>query len=123
VPSGEGAGYRYVDASEVEAQWGAFRKMRLALGVTALGINQLDLPPGAEGITHSEDDSGQQEVYVTLAGSGTMRFDDGSLELVPGRWLVVEPGTTRTPVAGPDGLTLIMAGGIPQERFVPRKNL
>jgi mannose-6-phosphate isomerase-like protein (cupin superfamily) len=123
VPSGHGAGYRYADADEVEAQWGVFRKMRIALGVTAFGINQLELPPGGEGVTHSEDDSGQQEVYVILGGSGTMRFDDESVELAPGRWLVVEPGHTRTPVAGPDGLTMIMVGGIPEESFTPRKNL
>jgi quercetin dioxygenase-like cupin family protein len=62
-------------------------------------------------------------VYVILAGSGTMRFADESVELWPGRWLVVEPGCSRTPVAGPDGLTMIMVGGIPAERFVPRENL
>ena len=123
MPSGDGAGYRYVDAAEVEAQWGVFRKMRVALDVTGFGINQVEFPPGAEGRTHSEDASGQQEVYVVLAGSGTMRIDDESVELVPGRWLVVEPGCTRTPVAGPGGLTMIMVGGIPGEGFVARENL
>ncbi|MGN6167391.1 MAG: cupin domain-containing protein [Solirubrobacteraceae bacterium] len=123
MPAGDGAGFRFVDASEVEAMWGAFRKMRIALGVTGFGINQLELPPGGEGRTHSEHDSGQQEVYVILAGSGTMRFDDDSVELVPGRWLVVEPGCTRTPVAGSDGLTMIMVGGMPDAGYVPRQNL
>jgi mannose-6-phosphate isomerase-like protein (cupin superfamily) len=115
--------YRYVDAADVEPAWGAFRKMRRALDVTGFGINHLELPPGAEGRTHSEVDTGQQEVYVILAGSGTMRIDDDSLELLPGRWVVVEPGATRTPVAGPDGLTMIMIGGTPGRAFVPRENL
>ena len=58
-----------------------------------------------------------------LSGSGAMRIDGEDVELVPGRWLRVDPGHTRMPVAGPDGLVLIMVGGTPGQGFVPRNNL
>ena len=35
----------------------------------AFGINWFALPPGAEGKEHDEKASGQEEVYVVVAGS------------------------------------------------------
>ena len=47
---------------------GAFRKMRLALGTNAFGINQIELPAGASGPEHDEEDTTHEEVYVVLDG-------------------------------------------------------
>jgi hypothetical protein len=47
-----------VDAKDVEPRNGTFRQMRArrrsrrTLGATAFGIDQVDLPPGAEGFEH-----------------------------------------------------------------------
>jgi len=116
-------GHTVIDAADVEPSFGVFRKMRAALGVSGFGINQLELPPGASGREHDEADGGQEEVYVILSGSGAMRIDGEDVELVPGRWLRVDAGHTRTPTAGPDGLVMIMVGGTPGQGFVPRNNL
>jgi mannose-6-phosphate isomerase-like protein (cupin superfamily) len=112
-----------IDAADVEPSFGVFRKMRAALGVSGFGINQLELPPGAEGREHDEEEGGQEEVYVVLGGSGVMRIDGEDVELRPGRWLRVDPGHTRMPIAGSEGLTMIMVGGTPGRGFVPRANL
>jgi len=112
-----------VDAADVEASFGAFRKMRIALGASGFGINQLELPPGAFGREHDEMEGGQEEVYVVLAGSGVMRIDGQDIALVPGRWLRVDPGHTRMPIAGSEGLKMIMVGGTPGRGYVPRANL
>jgi mannose-6-phosphate isomerase-like protein (cupin superfamily) len=112
-----------VDAADVEASFGAFRKMRIALGASGFGINQLELPPGASGRAHDEMEGGQEEVYVVLAGSGVMRIDGQDIALVPGRWLRVDPGHTRMPIAGSEGLKMIMVGGTPGRGYVPRANL
>ena len=112
-----------VDAADVEPSFGVFRKMRLALGASGFGINQVELPPGASGREHDEIEGGQEEVYVVLTGSGVMRIDGQDVALVPGRWLRVDPGHTRKPIAGSEGLTLIMVGGTPGRGFVPRNNL
>jgi mannose-6-phosphate isomerase-like protein (cupin superfamily) len=116
-------GLTVIDSADVEPSFGVFRKMRAALGVSGFGINQLELPPGAEGRQHDEGEGGQEEVYVVLAGSGVMRVDGEDIELVPGRWLRVDPGHTRMPIAGSEGLTMIMVGGTPGRGFVPRTNL
>ena len=116
-------GHTVIDAADVEPSFGVFRKMRAALGVSGFGINQVELPPGASGREHDEAGGGQEEVYVVLSGSGAMRIDGEDVELVPGRWLRVDPGHTRMPIAGPDGLVMIMVGGTPGEGFVPRAGL
>jgi mannose-6-phosphate isomerase-like protein (cupin superfamily) len=116
-------GHTVIDATDVEPSFGVFRKMRIALGVTGFGMNQVELPPGAAGKEHDEADGGQEEVYVVLSGSGVMRIDGEDVELVEGRWLRVDPAHTRQPVAGPEGMTLIMVGGTPGQGFVPRNNL
>lgn len=112
-----------IDAADVEPSFGVFRKMRIALGASGFGINQVELPPGASGREHDEAESGQEEVYIVLSGSGAMRIDGEDVQLVPGRWLRVDPVHTRMPIAGPDGLVLIMVGGTPGQGFVPRDNL
>lgn len=116
-------GHTVIDAADVEPSFGVFRKMRQALGVTGFGINQLELPPGASGREHDEAGGGQEEVYIILSGSGTMRIDGEDVELVPGRWLRVDAGRTRMPTAGPDGLVMIMVGGTPGQGFEPRNGL
>jgi len=116
-------GHTVIDAADVEPSFGVFRKMRIALGATGFGINQVELPPGTSGREHDEADGGQEEVYVILSGSGAMRIDGEDVELRPGRWLRVDPGATRVPIAGPEGLVMIMVGGTPGQRFVPRGGL
>ena len=76
--------YTAVHVDDVEPQRGVIRFMRRELGTTAFGINQFDLPPGAEGLEHSHEDSGQEEVYVILAGSGVMRIDGDEVPLRKG---------------------------------------
>jgi mannose-6-phosphate isomerase-like protein (cupin superfamily) len=58
----------------------------------------------------------QEEVYFVLDGSGVMRLDGEEVELKQGRFLRVDPGTTRRPVAGPDGL-VFLAIGAPLDRL------
>jgi mannose-6-phosphate isomerase-like protein (cupin superfamily) len=106
-------GYAVVDAGDVEPRNGVLRQMRRALGVTAFGINQIDLPPGADGFEHDESSSGQEEVYVFLAGSGIMRVAGEEVPVRAGRYMLVHPDTTRKPVAGPDGLSWVVVGAAP----------
>src|SRR5438093_741663 len=99
-----------VNMDSIEARNGIFRPMRQALGVTAFGINQIELSARAEGYEHDESSTGQEEVYVFLRGSGVLRVDGGEIEVKPGRYVLVAPGTTRQPVAGPEGLAWACAG-------------
>jgi len=53
----------------------------------------------------------QEEAYVVIEGSGTIKLDDERIEI--NKWDVVRvaPEVTRGFEAGPDGLTLIAVGG------------
>ena len=55
-----------------------------------------------------------------LRGSGVMRIGDEELELRPGRYVRVEPGVVRQPVAGPDGLAWIALGAVSGGGYAPR---
>jgi mannose-6-phosphate isomerase-like protein (cupin superfamily) len=108
--------YAVVDADEVEPGFmGAFKQIRKELGVRAFGINQVELQPGAEGREHDHADSGQEEVYVVLRGGGTMTVDGEEVDLRPGRFVFVDAGSRRVPLAGPDGLSFVAVGARPQD--------
>lgn len=99
-----------VDASAVEAQHGVFKPLRQPLGVTAFGINQLELPPGAEGPEHDHVTDGQEEVYVIVRGAGTIRVDGVESELRPGHYVSLSPDARRQMVAGDQGLAWVGVG-------------
>ena len=111
-------GYSFVDVENLEGEGpgGAVRKLRRALGARAVGINYFELPANVEGREHDHAEGNQEEVYVVLEGSGVMRVDGEEVELKPGRFLRVDPATTRCPVAGPDGLVFV-AIGAPLDRL------
>lgn len=112
--------YSFADSGTLAAERdGRLKRVRAALGVTAFGINELRLPPGASGSRHDESATGQEEVYYVLDGSGTIEIEDDVLDLEPGRYVFVSPGTTRQLTAGDDGLAWICIG-CPPGAYAPR---
>ena len=105
-------GYSMVNVDEIEGggPMGAFHFVRRELGVEAFGINWIDLPPGAEGFEHDEADSEQEEVNVVVRGSGVYRVDGKDIPVQAGTFMRFDPETTRVPVAGPEGMTLVAVG-------------
>ena len=105
-------GYSIVRVDELEGSGpgGAVRFVRRELGVEAFGINWFELPPNAEGREHNEQESGQEEVNVIIDGSGVYRVEGEEIPVKRGSVLRFDPETTRVPVAGPDGLTMIAVG-------------
>lgn len=91
-----------------------------ARSTRAFGINQLDLLAGFAGPQHDEVESAQEEVYVVLAGSGTLALDGEHDELRPGRFVRVAPSVSRQLTAGPDGLTIIAIGAPLGGGYQPR---
>ena len=105
-------GYSIVSLDEIEpaGPGGVIRFVRRELGVEAFGINWFELPPNVEGYEHDEADSGQEEVNVVVRGSGVYRIDGEEVPVRTGTFLRFDPETTRCPVAGPDGMTLLAVG-------------
>lgn len=114
-------GYSKLNVEDIEGAGpgGAFRFIRRELGVEAFGINWIELPPGTEGREHDETGSGQEEVNVVVRGSGVYHVDGEDVPVHEGDFLRFDPETTRCPVAGPDGMTLL-AVGAPRGSYEPR---
>jgi mannose-6-phosphate isomerase-like protein (cupin superfamily) len=115
-------GYSVVDLDEIDPSGpgGAVRFVRRELGASAFGINHFTLQPGAFGLEHDEAESGQEEVMFIVSGSGTLHVGGEDVELRPGRFVRLDPETTRVAQAGPEGLVFITAGAPREERYVPR---
>lgn len=99
-----------VDEIEPAGPGGAVRFVRRELGVEAFGVNWFELPPNAEGRRHDESESGQEEVNVIVRGSGVYRVEDEEVPFSAGTISRFDPETTRQPVAGPEGLTMVAIG-------------
>ena len=100
----------HVDDIEGTGPGGAVHFVRRELGVEAFGINWFELPPNAEGHEHDESVTGQEEVNVVVHGSGVYRVDGVDVPVQAGSILRFDPETTRVPVAGPEGMTMIGIG-------------
>jgi mannose-6-phosphate isomerase-like protein (cupin superfamily) len=112
--------YKAVDATDIAAEReGRLRRVRVALGVTAFGINQIHLPAGGHGKEHDEAATGQEEVYFVLDGSGTLAVDGELVELRRNRYVFVPAGTTRQIHAGEEGVTYICVGAPPGRGYSP----
>jgi mannose-6-phosphate isomerase-like protein (cupin superfamily) len=105
-------GYSVVNVEEIQGSGpgGGVRFVRRELGLEAFGINWFELAPNAVGHEHDESESGQEEVNVVVKGSGVWRIEGEEVPVQPGTFLRFDPGTTRCPVAGPDGMTFIGVG-------------
>jgi mannose-6-phosphate isomerase-like protein (cupin superfamily) len=114
-------GFDVVDVGDLpgEGPGGMVRKVRRAIGARAFGFNYFTLAAGVEGREHDHADSNQEEVYFVVRGSGTMRIDGEEVELRPGRFIRVDPTSTRVPVAGVNGLELVTFGAPLDARYEP----
>jgi uncharacterized cupin superfamily protein len=91
-------------APELEARFA-----REALGCEQTGLSYQRLAPEARS-TFAHRHTADEEVYVVLSGSGSVRLGDDVVAV--GRWdaVRVAPGTARAFAAGPDGLELLAFG-------------
>jgi mannose-6-phosphate isomerase-like protein (cupin superfamily) len=111
----------HVDDLPREGPGGAVRFVRRHLGVGAFGINWFELPPNATGHEHHEQESQQEEVNVIIGGSGVYRVDGDDVPVRRGSVLRFDPETTRVPIAGPEGMTMV-AIGARRGSYEPRGN-
>ena len=84
-----------------------------------LNATVLEWPAGDGPAEHVNDE--RDVLYVVLDGSVTLTVDDGRLELAAGEATIVDKGTRRALVAGPDGARYLTAhvrrGGLQPKRF------
>lgn len=111
--------YSIVRIDDIEAVVsGSFRRARAALGVESFGMQILELPPNSPHYPeHDHRADGQEEVYVVLRGSGEIEID-GTRYLIDRDTLArVGPSLTRKLWPGPDGMRVLVLGGIPGQAY------
>ena len=100
---------------EMEASYGGgFVKARAELGVTSFGMQVIQMPPDySDYPLHDHADSGQEEVFLALKGSGWIEIEDERVDLEPGVFVRVGPAPKRKVFAGPDGIQMLALGAAP----------
>ncbi len=115
------ADYSVKRIDQMEATFGGgLRKARAELGATSFGMSIEEFPADYDGYPnhdHTHDD--QEEVYVVLAGSATMKVEGEQFEIDPETVVRVGPSAKRTLVSGADGLRLLVLGGVPGKAYEP----
>lgn len=97
---------------------GGMLRARAGLGVSSFGIQLLRFPPASTG--HPEHDhagDGQEEVYVVLEGSVTLRAGDEEHLLEPGVFARVGPDEKRKLETAAEGALVLALGGVPGQVF------
>ena len=113
-------GYTVVDVDDIPYLWGTFKPVRHHLGVTAFGFTQIDFPPDKVGSEHDESRApGRRRSTSRLSGAGTLEIDGETVEMQPGRYVLVSPEAKRRPTAGPDGMSFLVIGGVPGGVYEP----
>ena len=106
----EGDGYAVANVDAL-ADGPGFRKIRRALGVTAFGVNAIEIPPGFETGRHFHDE--QEELYFCHRGRIEIEFGDGTAHpLEPGAAARVDPQTVRkVRNVGDEDAVFVIVGG------------
>jgi hypothetical protein len=106
--------------AELPELWGGFaRLVRSGLGITAFGAQIMELPPDYVTESHDEAETGQQEMYVALRGSGAVVIGNERLQLDPEHLVRVDAGTGRVLTSGPRGLRVLCIGAVPGRAYEP----
>ena len=95
-----------------------FRSAGRELGVTAWGMNVLELAPHC--MKYPEHDhvrDGQEEVYVVLRGVAHLRAGGEDRRLEAGSLVRVAPGCKRAWLTDEEGATLLALGATPGQAY------
>jgi hypothetical protein len=106
-----------IDAMDA-ALFGSFKRARAELGVESFGMQVIDLPPSFDGYPshdHTHDD--QEEVYLALRGTGELEVDGERMPLDGDHMARVGPAEQRKVWVGPEGMRLLVLGGIPGQVY------
>ena len=97
---------------------GGFVKVRAELGVSAFGMQVIQMPPDfSDYPEHDHAETGQEEVFAVLSGSGWMDIEGERVEMDPETVIRVGPNTKRKVYSGPQGIRMLVVGGCPGEAY------
>jgi quercetin dioxygenase-like cupin family protein len=91
----DGLTIRTRDAFERNGNWLLVRR---GLGVSAFGLNVVEIPPGEQIPEHDETERDQEEVFIVLSGSAKLLVDGTEHDAPAGTYARLDPELTRTVV-------------------------
>ena len=103
---------------------GAFVRARASLGVSAFGMQVIQLPPesGDMAPEHDHLHDGQEEVYVLLDGSCEIDVAGERIDLGSGTFVRVGPAERRRLRSGTRGARVLAIGACPGRAYSPPPN-
>lgn len=115
------ADYTAKRIDDIEAiYWGSFKRARAELGIESFGAQVMDLPPNADAYPeHDHAEDGQEELYAVLRGSAEIDIEGERHPLDADHLVAVKSGTKRKVYPGPEGVRLLVLGGVPGEAYTP----
>jgi mannose-6-phosphate isomerase-like protein (cupin superfamily) len=91
------------------------------LGITAWGMNVLEIDAGCTGYPeHDHIKDGQEEVYVVLQGDGMLDTGDEQIAVSTGILVRVGPSQRRKFIPGERGIVVLAIGGTPGKAYPTR---
>jgi mannose-6-phosphate isomerase-like protein (cupin superfamily) len=107
--------YEVKQVDEMEAVFrGAFKRARAELGVESFGMQIIDMPPGYEHYPeHDHTHDNQEEVFLVMRGGGEIEIAGERFPLDDNHVARVAPDVKRKVWPGPDGIRLVVLGGVP----------
>ncbi len=97
---------------------GAFKRARAELGVESFGMQVIDMPPNYENYPeHDHTHDNQEEVFLALRGGGEIEIAGERFPLDSDHMARVSSGIKRKIWPGPDGVRLLVLGGVPGEAY------
>ena len=99
-------------------------KVQQALGISAFGISIVEMQPDTDVYPEHDHDgesfgqqAGQEEVFLTLRGSGEIEVDGKRYPLDSEQIVRVGPKPKRKVYPGKDGIRLLVIGGTPGKAY------
>ena len=113
-------GYLGKSIDELPSLWDGFANLvRQGMGLSAFGVQIMNLPPDYETKSHNESDSGQEELYVGLSGAGWVVVEGERIQLDPEHLVAVGASLERVLASGPEGLRVLCVGSVPGGVYEP----
>jgi uncharacterized cupin superfamily protein len=106
--------YRIVDPADLDVGRGPHpaaspfeKRVGEAIGITAFGLYQIELPPGEETVPHDHREDRAEDAYAVVGGHGWVIVDGEERPVGPGQYVAVTVDSTRYLRAGRDGLVFV----------------
>ncbi len=113
--------YEVKKVDEMEAVFrGAFKRARAELGVESFGMQIIDMPPEYGNYPeHDHSHDNQEEVFLVMRGGGEIEIAGERFPLDDNHVARVAATVKRKVWPGPDGIRLVVLGGVPGGVYDP----